>query len=238
MESLVVVESIERDGGSMIQVGRGATIVRELNTSLTGTTVALVQTDKHFLLVVIVYVPPRIDKMAFLSILDKELESLTNYKYPIIITGDVNIDILKSNKLTKNYLCTLVGNGFHLMDNAPTRVSADTSSRIDHFFVKDIDEVNVKTLDDCFTNHFPLFLDFSILGNVERSEKEHRDLCFLKCPQNSIDFENKLIAELNKCYQCLVSSGEANLSYNMFLYAFTEVFDELVPLKKTISIEN
>ena len=91
----------------MIRVGHGATIVRELNTSLTETTVALVQVDKQFLLVMNVYVPPRIDKMAFLSILAKEVESLTKYKYPIIITGDVNIDILKSKKLTKDYFSTL-----------------------------------------------------------------------------------------------------------------------------------
>ena len=79
----------------MIQVGQGATIVRELNTSLTETTVALVQIDKQLLLVNNIDVRPRIDRMAFLSILDKELESLIKYKYPIIITGDVNIDILK-----------------------------------------------------------------------------------------------------------------------------------------------
>ena len=224
-----------RGGGSMIQAGHGATIVTELNTSLTETTVALVQIDKQFLLVMNVYVPPRLDKMAFLSIFDKELESLTKYKYPIIITGDVNIDILKTNKLTKDYLSTLAGNGFHQTNNAPTRVSADTSSCIDHFIVKNIDEYNVKTLDDCFTDHFPLLLDFSILGNAERSEREYRDLSFLKCPQNSIEFENKLIAELNKRYQCVESSGDANLAYNRFHYALTEIFDKLVPLRKNLS---
>ena len=57
----------------MIQVGHGATIVGELNTSLTETTVALVQIDKQFFLVLNVYVPPRKDKMAFLSILDKKI---------------------------------------------------------------------------------------------------------------------------------------------------------------------
>ena len=219
----------------MIQVGHGATIVRELNTSLTETTMALVQIDKQLLLVMNVYATPRTDEMAFLSILDKELESLTKYKYPIIITGDVNIGLLKSNKLTKDYLCTLAGNGFHLTNIAPTRVSADTSSCIDHFIVKNIDDVNVKTLVNCVIDHFPLLLDFSILGNVERSEREYSDLSFLKCPQNSIEFEKKLIAELNKFYQCVESSGDANLAYNRFLYAFTEVFDKLVPLRNKLS---
>ena len=120
----------------------------------------------------------------------------------------MNIDILKSNKLTKSYLCTLAGNSFHLTNNAPTRVSADTSSCIDHFIGKNIDEVDVKRLDDCFTDQFLLLLNFYILRNVERTEREKRDRSFLKCPQNSTEFENKLIAELNKCYQCVESSGD------------------------------
>ena len=179
-----------------------------------------------------VYVPLRIDKMAFLSILDKNLESLTKYKNPVIITGHVNIDILKSNKLTQDCLCTLAGNAFHLTNIAPIRVSADTSSWINHFNVKEIDEVNLKTLDDGFTDHFPLLLGFSILENVERSERGYRDLSFSKCSQNSIECENKLIAEFNKRYQCVESSSDASLAHSGFFYAFTEIFDEFVPLRK------
>ena len=37
-----------RGGESMVQVGHGATTVRELNSSLTETTVALIQIDKQF----------------------------------------------------------------------------------------------------------------------------------------------------------------------------------------------
>ena len=114
-------------------------------------------------------------------------------------------------------------------------MSADTSSCIDHFIVKNIDEVNVKTLDDCFIDRFPLLLDFSILGKGERSEREYRDLSFLECPQNSFEFENELIAEFKKCYQCVESSSDANLAYNRFHYAFTEVSDKLVPLRKKVS---
>ena len=114
-------------------------------------------------------------------------------------------------------------------------VSVDTSSCIDHFIVKNINEGNVKTVDDCFIDHLPLLLDFSILGNVGRIEREYRDRSFLKCPQNSIDFGNKPVAELNKCYQCAESSQDANLADNRFHYAFTEVFDKLVPLRKKLS---
>ena len=90
-------------------------------------------------------------------------------------------------------------------------------------------------LDDGFFDHFPLFLDFSKLGNVERSERENRDLFFLKCPQNSIEFRKKPIAEINKCYQCIESSDDANLAHIRFPYAFTEVFDKLVLLTKKLS---
>ena len=92
----------------------------------------------------------------------------------------------------------------------------------------------MKRLDDFF-NHFPLLLDFSTLGNVERNGGKNRDLSFLKCPQNSIVFEKKLIVEFNKCYQCVESSSDANLAYNWFFHAFNEVFDKFVPLRKKLS---
>ena len=126
----------------------------------------------------------------------------------------------------------MAGNGFDLTNTAPTQDSADTSSCIDHIIVKKIDELNVETLDDFYTDHFPLLLDFSILGNVERTERECRDLSLLKSHQKSIEFENKLIAELNKCYRCVVSSGDAKLAYNRFHYAFTEVFDKFEAHRK------
>ena len=167
MESLVVVVSTEGEG-SMIHVTHGQSKVRDINTNLTKTTAALVQNVKQLLLVINVFVPLRTDKMAFTSILHKELESLTFYKCPISTTGGLNIDILKSNKLTKDSLCNLFGNSFHLTIIAPMRGSAEKNSCIDNIIVENIVEVMVKTLDDCFTDHFLLLLVFSIIGNVER----------------------------------------------------------------------
>ena len=85
-------------------------------------------------------------------------------------------------------------------------------------------------LDDCFTYHFPLLQNFSILGNAERTGRGYRDLSSLKFPQNSIDSGNELIAELNKCSQCVESSSDASWADKKFQCAFSEVFVELEPL--------
>ena len=90
----------------------------------------------------------------------------------------------------------------------------------------------METLDDCFTDHFPLLLDFSILGKVERTERGFRDLSLLECPRKPIEFEVNLIAEFKNCYKSVESSGDANLAYKRFHYSFTEVFDKLVPYRK------
>ena len=187
-----------RGGWSRFQVKHGATTVRDLKTSLSELIVASVQINKQFLLIMNIYVPLRKDKMAFLSIFDKEVESLTQCEYPTIITGDLNINNLKNIRLTKDCLCTLASNGFHLTKNA---ILDGYSSRIDLNIVKDMNEVNLKTLDYCLTDHFPLLFDSCILRNVERTERDYRDPFFLKCLQKPIEFENKLIVEPISCYQ-------------------------------------
>ena len=137
--------------------------------------------------------------------------------------------------LTKDFLCILAGSGFHLTNNALTRVSADTSPCIDDLIVKNLDEPNMETPDDCFTDHFPLLLDFSILQNVERTGREYLDLSFLKCAQKPIEFKNKLIAKLKEFSQGIESSSETNWTHNRFHSVFNEVFDKLVPLRKKLS---
>ena len=85
------------------------------------------------------------------------MESLIIYEHTIIITGDLNINILKSDNPKKDYLRTLAANGYHLTNIAPTRVLAATTSCGDDIIVNKTNEVIVKTLDDCFIvlYHFP-----------------------------------------------------------------------------------
>ena len=60
------------------------------------------------------YVPRRYDKIKFVDELDRELERLAQYKVPIILTGDINIDTLQKNKFQQSYLNTIAANGFEL----------------------------------------------------------------------------------------------------------------------------
>ena len=66
------------------------------------------------------------------------LESLGSYKCPVIVCGDLNIDTLKSNMLTGKYLDIIEGDGYLTLSKDVTRVSHQSSTCIDHIFIKNI----------------------------------------------------------------------------------------------------
>ena len=64
---------------------------------------------------------------------------LNNIKTPdmCIIGGDINIDLLKTNcKSTQNYLDVMTSNNFMPTITAPTRITDNSVSLIDHIFIK------------------------------------------------------------------------------------------------------
>ena len=65
---------------------------------------------------------------------------MSNHNGPITSGGDFNIDILQQSNLVNNYLNTIAANGFILTSDTPTRITAESNTFIDHFFVKNIPE--------------------------------------------------------------------------------------------------
>ena len=86
----------------------------------------------------VVYNPPRANKQNFIFELDNTLENLSDSCDRIIVFGDFNINVLDTNRLTSTYLSTLRSNGFELSFLEPPRISQNTETCLDHFFVKNL----------------------------------------------------------------------------------------------------
>jgi len=97
---------------------------------------------------------------AFLCYLNNYLTQSPDFKNHIIC-GDFNIDILKSSNLKViNYLNIFAGFGFYSCINNVRRLSNTSASYLDHFFVKRILPVNIKSYVflSSITDHFSIIL--------------------------------------------------------------------------------
>ena len=109
---------------------------------------------------VVVYNPPRPNKVEFINLMDKFLENLSSSNKSVIICGNMNLDIMKNNLLRRNYLNSFTANGFCISSPESTRSTNEYSSCLDHFIYQNLDKyVSVEVLEhQNFTDHIPGFL--------------------------------------------------------------------------------
>ena len=91
----------------------------------------------------------------FIKDLNLHIESCQNLKNHIIV-GDINIDILKLNENSNDYVKNYLNLGFRPFINIPTRVTANSSSCIDHIFGKlpGNASISLMTCDLDVTDHY------------------------------------------------------------------------------------
>ena len=140
------------------------------------------------------------DMIKFVNELDKELERLAQYKKPIILTGDINIDTLQKNKLQQSYLNTIIANGFELLSKSATRMNDTSKTCIEHFIIRNLENPTIEVLDnECFSDHYPILLksNFDIKGAL--SSNSFRDTSFLTKENKMKDFLVKFEKKLRRC---------------------------------------
>ena len=108
----VVKNRKTRGGGVMIQLQNGYNIINQINSDFDGALFVDVIKNGTLIKLVVIYNPPRTNKLEFLNKLDSFLEENNNHNHPIVICGDLNIDIMKTNLVSKNYQNTIIANGF------------------------------------------------------------------------------------------------------------------------------
>lgn len=113
-----------------------------------------------------IYRPPSTDTQFFISDVESYLSTNNLKKQVDILIGDININLGNENNLEVNtYLSMLNRYGFLSAINSPTRVTIETTSIIDHIFIRKNNLSHLKfspfVLLSSITDHYPVMLDIS-----------------------------------------------------------------------------
>lgn len=127
------------------------------------------------------YRPPSTKVVEFIESLQFYLQHqrLTN-DYSIFV-GDINIDILKTNLHSEEYLNIMAEFGFKSVINNCTRIQGTSQSCLDHIFIKakfDIEDIILPiTIHTNITDHFPVLIQ---LVTEQRKYNEQCNKTFIK----------------------------------------------------------
>lgn len=113
------------------------------------------------------YKPPSEKLNEFLSTLENDL--ITCSSIPTFIAGDFNINTLDTSSLLYKIICN--SNCFHILNNIPTRVTADSQSLIDHFLTNVTNKKFViYTINSFLSDHNAILLEMSNPDILKRKE--------------------------------------------------------------------
>ena len=117
-----------------------------------------------------------------------------------VIGGDINIDLLKTNcKSSQNYLDVMTSNNFMPTITAPTRITDNSVTLIDHIFIKlpkskIKNKISAGNLLCDISDHLPNF----IIINIDIKKTNERPYIRLYNKNNVCKFESNIESELLK----------------------------------------
>ena len=112
--------------------------------------------------------------------MDKFLENLSSSNKSVIICGDMNLDIMKNNLLSRNYFNSNTANGFCISSPEPTRSTNEYGSYLDHFNYQNLDKfVSVENLEHQ-NFHNPVILTWRTSEDINKIDLMFRDNSFVK----------------------------------------------------------
>ena len=152
-----------------------------------------------------------------------------------IIGGDINIDLLKTNcKLSQSYLDVMTSNNFIPTITAPTRITENTVTLIDHIFIK-LPKSKIKNTISAgnflcdISDHLP---NFTII-NIDIKESNKRPFIRLYNKINISKFESNVESELLEIKNKTIEDNrntDNNEIYNTFEFKLHYLHDTYFPL--------
>ena len=166
----------------------------------------------------------------FTDHLDILVSKINKEKKRVILTGDTNINLLKTSrhKPTSNYLDVLLSHGMIPKVTIPTRVTHSSATLIDHMFVNE--GVCVKTslagtLQTCMSDHY---MNFIFLKN-EGNPTHPKTVTYRPYTEKNITILKDAL--FNQNFDELYSSTDPNKAYDILTNTFNTYLDKVIPEK-------
>ena len=186
--------------------------------------------DKNLVIAAIYRQPNNTNLDTFTEEAEKLLKQINKRNNEIVLTGDINLDLLKydSYPATGNYLDIMIQHGLLPRIVRPTRIKKQSATLIDHFFTKDNDNtlksgiINTEIAGNCgYTDHFPIFIVLKARINKKKPNGPQVKSYFTN--KNHIDRKEKLAKE---DWRELYQSEDTNEIYETILTKYGQHYHE------------
>lgn len=178
-----------------------------------------------------IYKHPNIRPETVLKLL-KDQNSYIPSNAKLIIAGDLNIDYCKyeSSNQIKNYFDSLLSKKVYQLITAPTRITCNSKTIIDHLYIRTNKLINIYRgiFVDPISDHLCTFIQIQQKVHTNYS---NRPFVRIMGDNNITYFRNEINLHLNAMYP-IYKHQSSNESWNAFLEIISTNYDKCFPLKK------
>ena len=167
----------------------------------------------------------------FFIILDDTLKNTVDkrrkFQSPIVLCGDLNIDILTNNNLCNRLFDTISSYNMNVLNSNPTRVTNHSSTCIDVFLSNiDVSHYKTSTVSSGISDHLGIILS---LNNIHKPKQViHKQ--YTRC------FREDAIKEFNDAlsreqWESIYLAGTLDFKFQNFMQIFNRHFNSFFPKK-------
>ena len=183
------------------------------------------------LLIVSIYKPPSSNTVEFLNLYNDFVRNLNNACSCVIIGGDFNIDLLKSEheKYAREFMDVNMTNCLIPTITKPTRVTKSSATLIDNIFIsKNLDVLshNSCIITEDSSDHFPCVLSLAMLNNEKR-----REPLYVEYRQINDTVYSNITENLNQNSWSFLEKKNSEDSFNIFHETLVSIYDHCAPVK-------
>ena len=158
------------------------------------------------------------------------IERLNSENKDIVIVGDMNIDLIKSetHRETSEFLDNMISNDLFPKITLPTRVTHTSATLIDHIYTNNKQHSTIAgTIKTDISDHFSNF----ILFKWTPTKSSPKFITYRNCSKIAIENLNKALQETN--WTSILNNTNVDSAYDKFLDIYTSLQNEHLPLVTT-----
>lgn len=137
----------------------------------------------------------------------------------LLISGDINIDLLKKTSLSENYLLRMASHGLFSLIDQPTRITEETNSCIDHILFRRSPKFNIDytswLIDSDITDHMMTAVHLALPCKDKNNSK---DIVFSK-----IDFTKLKLCTERADWTNIYDIKDVSLAFDVFIHKIQQL---------------
>ena len=181
-----------------------------------------------------IYRPPNSNESFFVEQYENIVKTILTEKKDLLIGSDQNLNLLRaeSHKQTQDFLDINYSNGILPVILKPTRITHETATLIDNFYISDISHYESAIILSDISDHLPILVCFGKKSNLTKNSIDKKSYTFRKINDSALEHMNTDLSQID--WEAELGECDTSEAFTKIVSNINSSLDKWCPLKTVI----